>query len=44
MMLYIGPDQMMPLTSALASILGLLLIGWNRIRSLFSKLRRSRRP
>jgi hypothetical protein len=29
--LYIGPDLIMPLTSALAAILGGLLMFWNRI-------------
>lgn len=28
---YIGPDLLMPLTSALAAIAGVLLIFWNRV-------------
>jgi hypothetical protein len=29
--LYVGPDQLMPLTSVLASIVGLLLIFWTKL-------------
>jgi len=28
---YIGPDQMMPLASLLATATGALLIGWNKL-------------
>jgi hypothetical protein len=37
-LLYVGPDQMMPLTSVLASIVGLFLIFWNRLRIIFQKI------
>lgn len=37
-MLYVGPDQMMPVTSILASVVGLVLIFWNRIRAFLSKM------
>ena len=36
--LYIGPDQMMPLTSFFAVLLSFLLIFWNRVVSIFRKL------
>ena len=29
--LYIGPDQIMPLTSVLGAIVGVLLMFWNRV-------------
>jgi hypothetical protein len=35
--LYVGPDQLMPLTSALASIVGLLLIFWTKIKLLLHR-------
>lgn len=34
-MLYIGPDVFLPLTSALAAIVGVMLIFWNRLVGLF---------
>ena len=36
--LYAGPDQVMTVTSGLASILGLLLIFWNKVVGLFFKI------
>jgi hypothetical protein len=36
-LLYIGPDQMLPLTSALGAAVGVLLIVWNRLVSLLRK-------
>lgn len=36
-LLYIGPDQMLPLTSALGAVVGVLLIVWNRLVSLLRK-------
>ncbi len=30
MMLYIGPDALMPLASALAAIAGVLMLFWNK--------------
>ncbi len=50
--LYVGPDQMLPLTSALGAIVGLLLIFWQRTvafvrkgwRLLLQKLHRAQSP
>lgn len=36
--LYAGPDQVMTVTSGLASIVGFLLIFWNKVVNLFLKL------
>lgn len=36
--LYIGPDQIMPLTSILGAIVGVALMFWNRIVGLAHKL------
>ena len=38
MMLYIGPETMLPLASALAAIGGVLLIFWQRFIGLVRKL------
>jgi len=38
MMLYIGPETMLPLASALAAIGGVLLIFWQRLVALIRKL------
>jgi undecaprenyl pyrophosphate phosphatase UppP len=35
---YAGPDQVMTVTSGLASILGVLLIFWHKLVAAFSKL------
>lgn len=35
--LYVGPDQIMPLTSAIGAIVGLALMFWNRIVGLAYK-------
>lgn len=35
---YAGPDQVMTVTSALASLLGLLLIFWNKVVGSFFKI------
>jgi hypothetical protein len=41
---YGGPDQVMTVTSGLASVLGLLLIFWNKVVAIFFRLvRRFRR-
>lgn len=44
-LLYAGPDQILPLVSVLGGLLGMLLIGWQRvvgiIRRVFSRFRRS---
>ncbi|HZQ70212.1 MAG TPA: hypothetical protein VFA68_16920 [Terriglobales bacterium] len=46
--LYAGPDQIMTVTSGLASILGIVLIFWNKVVGLFFKVvrvfRRSPEP
>jgi hypothetical protein len=42
--LYGGPDQVMTVTSGLASALGLLLIFWNKVVGLFFKFVRIFRP
>ncbi len=36
--LYAGPDQVMTVTSGLASVLGLLLIFWHKVVAVFFKL------
>jgi hypothetical protein len=36
--LYGGPDQVMTVTSGLASLLGLLLMFWNKVVGLFFKI------
>jgi len=36
--LYIGPETMLPLASALAAIVGVLLIVWHRVLGLVRKL------
>ena len=36
--LYGGPDQIMTVTSGLASLLGLLLIFWNKVVGLFFRV------
>jgi hypothetical protein len=36
--LYGGPDQLMTVTSGLASIVGLLLIFWNKVTALFFRI------
>ena len=48
-LLYIGPDAFLPLTSALAAIAGVALMFWNRVTSLARRLwslitRRSNTP
>jgi hypothetical protein len=41
---YGGPDQVMTVTSGLASLLGLLLIFWNKVVGTFFKIVRIFRP
>jgi hypothetical protein len=36
--LYGGPDQVMTVTSGLASVIGLLLLFWNKLVGLFFKM------
>ena len=42
--LYAGPDQIMTVTSGLASLLGLALIFWNKVVNAFFKLIGRSRP
>jgi len=42
--LYAGPDQVMTVTSGLASLLGLLLIFWNKVVAVFFRIVRFFRP
>ena len=42
--LYAGPDQVMTVTSGLASLVGLLLIFWNKVVSTFFKVIGKSRP
>jgi hypothetical protein len=42
--LYGGPDQVMTVTSGLASLLGLLLIFWNKVVAAFFRVVRIVRP
>ena len=42
--LYGGPDQVMTVTSGLASLLGLLLIFWNKVVATFFRVVRMFRP
>jgi hypothetical protein len=39
--LYGGPDQVMTVTSGLASVLGLLLIFWNKVVGIFFRVVRT---
>lgn len=41
---YGGPDQVMTVTSGLASLLGLLLIFWNKVVGIFFKIVHKFRP
>lgn len=34
---YAGPDQVMTVTSGLASVIGVLLIFWNKVLNFFTK-------
>jgi len=36
---YAGPDQVITVTSGLASILGVLLIFWHKVMAFFGKIR-----
>ena len=38
-LLYIGPDQIMPLTSVLGAVIGIALMFWNRLLGLAHKVR-----
>jgi hypothetical protein len=41
MVLYIGPDVFLPITSAIAAIVGVLLMFWNRLVGLAGKVWRA---
>jgi len=41
---YGGPDQIMTVTSGLASVLGVLLIFWNKVTALFFRIMKLFRP
>jgi len=36
--IYAGPDQVMTVTSGLASLVGLLLIFWNKVVAVFARI------
>jgi hypothetical protein len=36
--LYIGPETLLPLTSALAAIVGVLLMAWHRVLAIVTKV------
>ena len=40
-LLYAGPDQILPLASALGGLIGVLLIWWSRVTALCIKLGRA---
>ena len=43
--LYAGPDQVMTVTSGIASVIGVLLVFWNKLAAAFFKIfRRSSSP
>ena len=48
MFLYAGPDQLLPLASLIGTIIGILMIGWQRvfgaIRTMFASVREKVRP
>jgi len=36
--LFVGPETLMPLTSALAAIFGLLLMAWHKVLAIITKV------
>ena len=44
LLFYGGPDQIMTVTSGLASALGILLIFWNKLAGLFFRVVRGLKP
>ncbi|MBI3661461.1 MAG: hypothetical protein HY234_00200 [Acidobacteria bacterium] len=36
--LYVGPDQMMPVASILATVMGFIMIFWNRFLGIIRKI------
>lgn len=37
--MYVGPDQILPLTSVLGAILGVLMMFWNRVLGVFKRIK-----
>jgi len=44
MFLYVGPDQVMPVMSILATIAGLVMVFWNKVLSVVRRIFGLRRP
>lgn len=44
MFLYVGPDQVMPVMSILATIAGLVMVFWNKVMSVVRRIFGLRRP
>jgi hypothetical protein len=44
LLFYGGPDQIMTVTSGLASVLGILLIFWNKLTGVFFRVVRGLKP
>lgn len=42
--LYVGPDQIIPSMSILATVMGFIMIFWNKLVGLFRKLTGGSRP
>ena len=42
--LYAGPDQVMTVTSGIASVIGVLLVFWNKLVAVFFKIFRRSSP
>ena len=42
--LYAGPDQVMTVTSGIASVIGVLLVFWNKVVAAFFKIFRRSSP
>jgi len=38
MIIYIGPDQVMPVSTVLGTLVGLLLLFWNKVIGLFYRI------
>jgi hypothetical protein len=36
--MYVGPDQMMPVASILATVMGFVMIFWNKVLGIFRKI------
>lgn len=42
--IYVGPDQVMPVMSILATIMGFLLVFWTKVVGIFRKIFRLNKP